>query len=222
MKVADHGVDALRYAIFTTRALWQRQARPRRLEGDPLCRCPRRQHAVAAHPVGDPARRHGHVAGLVLRRPQPSGVRVRRGRRLHPQPGGPRVLRRRPAAHRDGRAAHVLGAGSFARPAGREAARSDRRRHRGDVGEPAVVGGPAGDRRRRLHRPATAKTTQAQIGRYLDDRGHAKLREASELTAGLSNVYLRVVWDTDAAPAAVAGRDAAGGRGADVAVGCAR
>nr|WP_282916569.1 hypothetical protein [Streptomyces exfoliatus] len=25
IKVADHGVDALRYAIFTTRALWQRQ-----------------------------------------------------------------------------------------------------------------------------------------------------------------------------------------------------
>ncbi|MFE9850331.1 hypothetical protein ACFYPN_16175 [Streptomyces sp. NPDC005576] len=40
-----------------------------------------------------------------------------------------------------------------------------------------------------------AKTTQAQIGRYLDDRGHAKLREAAELAAGLSNVYVRVVWD---------------------------
>ncbi|MGW0577753.1 hypothetical protein ACWD25_17665, partial [Streptomyces sp. NPDC002920] len=48
--------------------------------------------------------------------------------------------------------------------------------------------------------PATAKTTQAQIGRYLDDRGHAKMREASELTAGLSNVYLRVVWDTALRP----------------------
>ena len=48
--------------------------------------------------------------------------------------------------------------------------------------------------------PATAKTTTAQIGRYLDDRGHAKLREASELTAGLSNVYLRVVWDTALRP----------------------
>ncbi|MFJ3089036.1 hypothetical protein [Streptomyces sp. NPDC086838] len=47
---------------------------------------------------------------------------------------------------------------------------------------------------------ATAKTTQAQIGRYLDDRGHAKLREAAELAAGLSNVYLRVVWDTDLRP----------------------
>jgi hypothetical protein len=46
----------------------------------------------------------------------------------------------------------------------------------------------------------TAKTTQAQIGRYLDDRGHAKMREASELTAGLSNVYLRVVWDTTLRP----------------------
>ncbi|MYS72097.1 hypothetical protein GTY88_16955 [Streptomyces sp. SID5926] len=46
----------------------------------------------------------------------------------------------------------------------------------------------------------TAKTTQAQIGRYLDDRGHAKLREAAELTAGLSNVYLRVVWDTTLRP----------------------
>ncbi|MFM9616847.1 hypothetical protein ACKI14_02655 [Streptomyces turgidiscabies] len=47
---------------------------------------------------------------------------------------------------------------------------------------------------------ATAKSTQAQIGRYLDDRGHAKMREASELTAGLSNVYLRVVWDTALRP----------------------
>lgn len=47
---------------------------------------------------------------------------------------------------------------------------------------------------------ATAKTTTAQIGRYLDDRGHAKMREASELTAGLSNVYLRVVWDTALRP----------------------
>jgi hypothetical protein len=47
---------------------------------------------------------------------------------------------------------------------------------------------------------ASVKTTQAQIGRYLDDRGHAKLREASELTAGLSNVYLRVVWDTTLRP----------------------
>ncbi len=47
---------------------------------------------------------------------------------------------------------------------------------------------------------ATAKTTQAQIGRYLDDRGHAKFREAAELTAGLSNVYLRVVWDTALRP----------------------
>ncbi|WP_420032245.1 hypothetical protein ACN2WE_05125 [Streptomyces sp. cg28] len=45
-----------------------------------------------------------------------------------------------------------------------------------------------------------AKATQAQIGRYLDDRGHAKLREASELTAGVSNAYLRVVWDTKLRP----------------------
>ena len=45
-----------------------------------------------------------------------------------------------------------------------------------------------------------AETTQAQIGRYLDDRGHAKLREAAELTAGLSNAYLRVVWDTSLRP----------------------
>jgi hypothetical protein len=57
---------------------------------------------------------------------------------------------------------------------------------------------------------ATAASTQAQIGRYLDDRGHAKMREASEMTSGLSNVYLRVVWDrtlrprpwTDVLPAA--------------------
>lgn len=47
---------------------------------------------------------------------------------------------------------------------------------------------------------ATAKTTQAQIGRYLDDRGHAKMREAAEITAGLSNVYLRAVWDTTLRP----------------------
>lgn len=46
----------------------------------------------------------------------------------------------------------------------------------------------------------TATTTQAQIGRYLDDRGHAKLREASELAAGLSNVYLRAVWDVNLRP----------------------
>ncbi|MGW2113785.1 hypothetical protein [Streptomyces zhihengii] len=47
---------------------------------------------------------------------------------------------------------------------------------------------------------ATAVSTTAQIGRYLDDRGHAKMREASELTAGLSNCYLRVVWDTSLRP----------------------
>lgn len=47
---------------------------------------------------------------------------------------------------------------------------------------------------------ATAETTQAQIGRYLDDRGHAKMREAAELAAGLSNVYLRVVWDKSLRP----------------------
>ncbi|MFJ3141712.1 hypothetical protein ACIPJM_04575 [Streptomyces halstedii] len=47
---------------------------------------------------------------------------------------------------------------------------------------------------------ATAASTQAQIGRYLDDRGHAKFREAAELAAGLSNVYLRVVWDVKLRP----------------------
>ncbi|MFD3638215.1 hypothetical protein [Streptomyces griseus] len=47
---------------------------------------------------------------------------------------------------------------------------------------------------------ATAESTQAQIGRYLDDRGHAKFREAAELAAGLSNVYLRVVWDKSLRP----------------------
>ncbi|WP_237532540.1 hypothetical protein [Streptomyces sp. SID8352] len=45
-----------------------------------------------------------------------------------------------------------------------------------------------------------AKSTTAQIRRYLDDRGHAKMREASEMAAGLSNVYLRVVWDTKLRP----------------------
>lgn len=47
---------------------------------------------------------------------------------------------------------------------------------------------------------ATAASTQAQLGRYLDDRGHAKMREAAELAAGLSNVYLRAVWDTSLRP----------------------
>ncbi|NEA52416.1 hypothetical protein [Streptomyces sp. SID10815] len=45
-----------------------------------------------------------------------------------------------------------------------------------------------------------AKTTTAQIGRYLDDRGHATMREAAEMTAGLSNVFLRVVWDVTLRP----------------------
>jgi hypothetical protein len=45
-----------------------------------------------------------------------------------------------------------------------------------------------------------AASTQAQIGRYLDDRGHAKLREAAELAAGLSNVFVRVVWDRTLRP----------------------
>ncbi|MEV4041435.1 hypothetical protein [Streptomyces sp. NPDC049744] len=47
---------------------------------------------------------------------------------------------------------------------------------------------------------ATARSTTAQIGRYLDDRGHAKMREAAEMTAGLSNVFLRCVWDTTLRP----------------------
>ncbi|NUP02073.1 MAG: phage portal protein [Nonomuraea sp.] len=44
------------------------------------------------------------------------------------------------------------------------------------------------------------QSTTAQIDRYLDDRGHAKMREASEMTSGLSNVFLRVVWDTSLRP----------------------
>lgn len=47
---------------------------------------------------------------------------------------------------------------------------------------------------------ATARSTTAQIGRYLDDRGHATFREAAELASGLSNVFLRVVWDTSLRP----------------------
>ncbi|MFD8839848.1 hypothetical protein [Streptomyces griseofuscus] len=42
--------------------------------------------------------------------------------------------------------------------------------------------------------------TQDQIKRYLDDRGHATLREGAEQAAGLSGVYVRVVWDTSLRP----------------------
>ncbi|MFJ1648001.1 hypothetical protein [Streptomyces sp. NPDC088258] len=42
----------------------------------------------------------------------------------------------------------------------------------------------------------TADTTTAQLKRYLDDRGHSKLREAAEIGAALGGVYVRVVWDT--------------------------
>lgn len=43
---------------------------------------------------------------------------------------------------------------------------------------------------------ALAKSTTDQIKRYLDDRGHATMREGSEQAAALSGVYVRVVWDT--------------------------
>lgn len=42
--------------------------------------------------------------------------------------------------------------------------------------------------------------TTDQIKRYLDDKGHAKLREASEISAALGGVYLRVVWDKTMKP----------------------
>jgi A118 family predicted phage portal protein len=42
--------------------------------------------------------------------------------------------------------------------------------------------------------------TQDQIKRYLDDCGHSTLREAAEMAAALSGVYVRVVWDTSLRP----------------------
>lgn len=39
--------------------------------------------------------------------------------------------------------------------------------------------------------------TGDQLHRYLDDKGHAKLREAAEIGAALGGVYLRVVWDRE-------------------------
>ncbi|MFF7335438.1 hypothetical protein [Streptomyces sp. NPDC008150] len=46
----------------------------------------------------------------------------------------------------------------------------------------------------------TATATTAQIKRYLDDRGHATMREGSERAAAQSGVYVRVVWDTALRP----------------------
>jgi A118 family predicted phage portal protein len=42
--------------------------------------------------------------------------------------------------------------------------------------------------------------TTDQIKRYLDDRGHATMREGAEQAAALSGVYVRVVWDTTLRP----------------------
>ncbi|MFD8545645.1 hypothetical protein [Streptomyces sp. NPDC059649] len=42
--------------------------------------------------------------------------------------------------------------------------------------------------------------TTDQLHRYLDDRGHAKLREAAEIGAALGGVYLRAVWDRQVRP----------------------
>ncbi|MEC4016085.1 phage portal protein [Streptomyces sp. H27-D2] len=42
--------------------------------------------------------------------------------------------------------------------------------------------------------------TTDQLRRYLDDRGHAKMREAAEIGAALGGVYLRVVWDQNLKP----------------------
>ena len=46
----------------------------------------------------------------------------------------------------------------------------------------------------------TLVATQDQIKRYLDDCGHSTLREAAEMSAALSGVYVRVVWDTSLRP----------------------
>lgn len=47
---------------------------------------------------------------------------------------------------------------------------------------------------------AMAKSTTDQIKRYLDDRGHATMREGTERSSALSGVYVRVVWDLDLRP----------------------
>lgn len=39
--------------------------------------------------------------------------------------------------------------------------------------------------------------TTDQIKRYLDDRGHAVMRQAAEISAALGGVYVRVVWDVE-------------------------
>jgi A118 family predicted phage portal protein len=45
-----------------------------------------------------------------------------------------------------------------------------------------------------------AKSTTEQIKRYLDDRGHATMREGTEQASALSGVYVRVVWDVSLRP----------------------
>ncbi|MFG2970799.1 hypothetical protein ACGFZS_46775 [Streptomyces sp. NPDC048288] len=45
-----------------------------------------------------------------------------------------------------------------------------------------------------------AKSTTDQIKRYLDDRGHATMREGTEKASALSGVYVRVVWDKTLRP----------------------
>jgi len=47
---------------------------------------------------------------------------------------------------------------------------------------------------------SSAVATTDQIKRYLDDRGHASMREGAEQAAALSGVYVRVVWDTSLRP----------------------
>lgn len=42
--------------------------------------------------------------------------------------------------------------------------------------------------------------TTDQIKRYLDDRGHATMRQAAEIAAALGGVYVRVVWDLEVQP----------------------
>lgn len=58
-----------------------------------------------------------------------------------------------------------------------------------DVPAVTVDGDSTGDK-------GLAQSTTEQIKRYLDDRGHATMREGSEKGAALSGFYVRVVWDT--------------------------
>ncbi|MGV9278066.1 hypothetical protein [Streptomyces griseosporeus] len=47
---------------------------------------------------------------------------------------------------------------------------------------------------------AALVATTDQIKRYLDDQGHATMRQAAEIAAALGGVYVRVVWDLEVQP----------------------